>query len=663
MTRRDLSPRASREQPPRRKTRPALLLAVVAVLGVAAWGLHRLAADRRPGARAGDLSVLLITLDTTRADHLGCYGGQAARTPNLDALAREGTLFARCTTCSPLTLPSHSSILTGVYPYVHGARQNGTGRLAESNLTLAEDLRQAGFATQATIASFVLNRRFGTAQGFDVYHDVVPAATGDPSSAERKGNEICDDACRMLESLAGKRFFLWVHFYDPHFPYESPRIPDTLSPLAYADEVTFMDTQIGRLLEKLRQLGRERDTLIVAVADHGEGLNDHEEWKHGYFLYQTTVHTPLILWRPGTIPAGKTITAQVRTIDIAPTILDLLGRPGWDHAQGVSLLPLVSGRQTDLNLHAYGETFEAHIQYGLSPLRSLSAGQWKYVLAPKPELYDLDADPGEQRNLAAEQPARAEQMRGQLRQLIADAPPPPAAEEATATLQASEVAILESLGYVGRGREEREGLTELDRFEPEGGNPRDYAGSFKLISLDLPQMLRRKEYQRAEQLLRAQIQALPDASYLYAHLAGVLESQQRMDEARAAFEQAVSMAPGDYVVRMKYGVFLRRMKQEDQALAQFSAVLQKVPDDTAALKQAALAHAALGQLGQAEQKLRRILEIEPENAGALRILGLVREQQDKLVEALRYFNEALAIDPDFSECEQDRQRVSQKLGW
>jgi choline-sulfatase len=644
----------------RSSSRRPLIIVLVAVVVLGAGIAIR--CGMLQARSAGIRSVLLITMDTTRADYLGCFGSTTAQTPNIDRLAREGTVFTHCTTCAPLTLPSHSSMMTAVYPYVHGARQNGSGRLADSNITLAETLKAAGLATQATVASFVLNRQFGIAQGFDVYHDVPRPAAGDPTHAERPGDEVADDALAMLRSLASKPFFLWVHFYDPHFPYRSTRTTDILSPLAYADEISFMDKQIGRLLAALRELNLGRSTLVVAVADHGEGLNDHDEWKHGYFLYETTLHTPLIFRCPGFVPAGRTVAAQVRTIDIAPTILAWLHLPAWDQAQGVSLAGLCSGQQSDPNLAAYSETFQAHTEYGLSQLRSLSAGGWKYVWTTKPELYSLSRDPDEKNNLVEQEPQRAADMLRQLRQLIADAPPPPAKEDSTTLLTAGDRAQLDSLGYVSGPGVQDEGATELDRFEPRGANARDYARSFKLVSWELPQLLKKEEYRSAEQMLRQLMEALPEAAYLPAHLAEVLEAQGRGDEAAQAFEHAVALGPREYVIRMKYGMFLRRANRPADALEQFETALESVPDDTSALSQAGLSLLSLGRLDAAEEMLRRALAIDPHNAVALRVMGLVCEQSGKLPDAVLYFDQALASDPAYRDCQEDRERVSHQLG-
>ena len=368
----------------------------------------------------------------------------------------------------------------------------------------------------------------------------------------------------MLQQLAaGPHFLLWVHFYDPHHPYQSPRIADVNSPNAYADEISFMDTQIGRLVDKLKALGRERDTLVVLVADHGEGLGQHDESMHGYLLYDTTVHAPLILYCPGIVPAGKRVAAQVRTIDVAPTILDLTGNPASERAQGVSLRPLLADPALDLQLSAYSETFDLQIEYGLSQLRSLSAGEWKYILTPKPELYDVTADPGETINLVTEQAARAAELRGELYQLIADAPAPPGKEDAPKPLTANEAERLKSLGYVNAPDAfADEGVTELDRFEPRGGDPKDYVHYLRLVVRDLPELQAQKEYVRAEQLLRPLIDAMPLAPRLYIHLAAVLGPQGRTEEATQAFEQALKLSPEDYDVPAE----VRRLPDEPPTL-------------------------------------------------------------------------------------------------
>lgn len=628
-------------------------LASLAAVAWFVWGQPR-------GGRAEN--VLLITIDTTRADHLGCFGGADARTPNLDRLAQQGLRFARCVTCSATTLPSHASMMTSVYPYVHGARSNGVGRLAGQNITLAEELQRAGYATGAAVASFVLNRRFGVDQGFDVYHDVPAGLATTPLAAERRGDVVCEDALQMLRGVARERFFLWVHFFDPHHPYVSAAHPDTQSRAAYADEIAFMDVQIGRVLDELSRLGLERKTLVVVVADHGEGLGDHGELTHGYFLYDTVIHVPMIMRCPGVVPAGQTVASQVRTIDIAPTILDLLSLPGWTQAQGVSLRPLLERPGADLHLPAYSEAFDAFNEYGVSPLRSWTDGGWKYIHVPTPELYHVAADAAERQDVAASEPERVTALRAALRQLIADAPLAPTGDEAESTLDRSAQAALESLGYTSAPpRFVDPQATELDRFEPRGVNPRDCTELFVLAMRDLPGLMVTQQHARAEELLRRLLAAMPDAARLRSQLADVLHAQGRSEEAFAEVQRAVATAPGDVTIIRGYGTLLAKTGRYEEALEQFIAALAQVPSDAAAAEQAALACAFLGRQEAAEQYVGLVHQIDPQNTRALRNLGLVHEQQGRLAEALRCHLRALEIDPQCRECEADRQRVSRKM--
>jgi len=593
--------------------------------------------------------------------------------------------------------------LTAVYPYVHGARRNGTGRLAEANVTLAEALKDAGYSTQATVASFVLNREFGMAQGFEVYHDVVAEEARDALHAERKGDEVCADAIEMLRSLADERFFLWVHFYDPHYPYESPRVQDVESPSAYEDEIAFMDTQIGRLLHELARLDLERETLVVLIGDHGEGLGQHQELRHGTFLYETTLHVPLIFRCPATIPDGQKVTAQIRTIDIAPTILDLVGRPPCDHAQGITLLPLLSAEKQDLDLAAYAESLDANDQFGLSLLRSLSAGEWKYVLAPKPELYHLASDPDETRNRQADEPGVATGMREQLRMLLADAPPPPAEEEVAVTLDDSDMARLESLGYLVSGAGDHEdGLTELDRFEPQGGNPKDYAQLFTWKAQATGAM-QRKAFGQAEQLFRRLVEAVPGAPQQQVELANGVLQQGRLDEALEIFERAVALAPKDdrqlnktipnmSRVQLNLAVALRQAgrlneapkayeraiamapdygrarwayanfllfagRKFPEAAAQLTIALKQMPNDMDTLHDLGVTLTALRRFEEAERHLQQALRAEPKTPRLLQAMGVLRLQQNRLAEAAEYFRKTLALAPDSAEAKAALQHV------
>lgn len=328
--------------------------------------------------------------------------------------------------------------MTGTYPFVHGVRENGTQLLSEQSVTLAEILHDAGYATHAIVASFALDPRFGLAQGFDTYDPAVSAAGTNPASGERNAEEVVDHGIEALGVLAGGPFFLWTHFYDPHYPYESRVNPDASPAEAYADEITHMDEEIGRLIEALRRNGVDRSTLVVVVGDHGEAFGGHGEVEHGYFVYETTMDIPLIIWCPGAIAADKVVDAQVRTIDLLPTILEYLGQPSFDVGQGVSLRPLLKGETDDLHLAAYGESGVANEQLGFSRLYALQEDGWKYIYSAEPELYDVASDPHEKNDRIADAPDRAERMRRDLVALVGERGAETSVEDRSVDLSAEE---------------------------------------------------------------------------------------------------------------------------------------------------------------------------------------------------------------------------------
>ena len=589
--------------------------------------------------------MLLITLDTTRADYLGCYGRADAQTPNLDRVAREGVLFQRCSSSSVQTLPSHCTIMTGLYPYVHGVRRNGTDQLPSAAVTLAEVLKRAGYATAAAVASYVLDPRFGIAQGFDTYRAVPPPQPGgDPAGAQRKGDEVANDALELLRTLAPQRFFLWVHFYDPHYPYESPRVPDPESPAAYADEIAFMDTQIGRVLEELHKLKLDEQTLVVLVGDHGEGLNDHDEFQHGFFAYETDLHVPLLFRCPGLVPAGRQVRALVRTIDVAPTVLELIGAAALSDAQGVSLKPLVAGDTEDLQLAAYGEAPEPRTLFRLSRLRTLTVGNWKYVFSTQPRLYDVDKDPAESRDLVAENAEVAATLRDQLHTLIAEAPPPVAGDPSV-TLTDNELARLESLGYLGVVSDPNEaGLSELDTFEPTGPDPHQYATALATYE-HARDALGHGRLGAAESQLRQVIASLPAAPAPLRDLAYALGRQGKVDEAVQTYERVLTITPADSRTRVQYASMLMGAQRWEAAIAQANQVLAETPGDATAHSMLGVAYATLGRLDEAQTHLEAAVASDPRNANALHALGQVYYKRGLLPQAGECFRKLLALEP------------------
>jgi arylsulfatase A-like enzyme len=395
-----------------------------------------------PGALRG-YDVILVTLDTTRPDRLGCYGNADIQTPNLDRLAREGVIFSRAIATGPTTLPTHASILTGLYPQHHGVRANSFYRLNEDQRTLAEVLSRAGYATGAFVSAFVLDDRFGLDQGFDVYDSQVASPSHVMGYVERTADDTTDQALGWLRRRQAEPYFLWVHYYDPHANTNPPSPFKEQHDLAYDGEIAFVDHELGRLLEAVRASGRK--TLVVVVGDHGEALGEHGEWTHGHLLQEATLQIPLILHAPGGLPRGLHVDARVSQVDLLPTILTLLGASVPDDLDGVSLT-----RAAGADRELLAETMEGRAQYGWARLSAVYQGALKYIHGPAPELYDLARDPLERDDVVA---ARAEDASA-LRRLLGEREEPTADRlgDANVELAAEDIRRLEALGYaVGDG--------------------------------------------------------------------------------------------------------------------------------------------------------------------------------------------------------------------
>jgi arylsulfatase A-like enzyme/cytochrome c-type biogenesis protein CcmH/NrfG len=436
---------------PRRPNRSTRGLAHRLVACVALVGLAAACSPRQEASGRGD--ILLLTLDTTRRDRIGAYGDPRARTPNLDRIARRGVLFEEAASACPLTLPSHATILTGLYPPSHGVRNNGIDRLPDEAVTLAEILRDEGYECAAVVASYVLHHRFGIDQGFPLYDDLIDAPAGriagDPPS--RPAGPVTDSALRTVDDLDSKRrAFLWVHYFDPHTPLEPPEpFRDWLEGRPYEAEIANMDHEVGRLLEGLDARGRLEESWIVAVGDHGEGLGEpHAEQGHGMFLYDETVLVPLAVSGPRSL-RGAIVDAPVRTVDLFPTILALSGLPGGGEGPGTSLAETVIRLARPVPRPGFAETMAPWDEFGWSPLYSVRNGRWKWIEAPAPELYDLNLDPGESVNRADREPGVAAALREELRKVLRGASRRPSS--APSPLGAEDLDRLARLGYLASG--------------------------------------------------------------------------------------------------------------------------------------------------------------------------------------------------------------------
>jgi arylsulfatase A-like enzyme/Flp pilus assembly protein TadD len=419
----------------------AILVSCALPLAMAAIGCVGSAPTPKTAAR----NVVLITIDTLRADHVGAYGYARAQTPALDGLAKSGALFERAYAAAPITLPSHATLMSGLYPPGHGSRDNGL-RMSPTVPTLATALKTRGFRTGAFVAAFPLDHQFGLNRGFDVYGDHIPRAPDGRVANERPASQVVDEAIAWLgrpapnpppnpESPTPDPFFLWVHFFEPHAPYGDPTGSRPVLD-RYDDEIATADRQIARLLGVLGPA--MADTLIVAAGDHGEAFGEHGEYAHSIFVYDSTLRVPLLMSAPG-IPGGTRVLEPVTLADVAPTVMRLLGVT-LTAVDGVDVSPVFSGRPISRR-ELYAESFAPAVEFGWAPLRAIRSGPWKLIAAPKPELFDVDTDPGEHTNLIASQPAVAKGLEERAGHYAAAALPGTPAADAQAAER------LRALGY------------------------------------------------------------------------------------------------------------------------------------------------------------------------------------------------------------------------
>jgi len=542
----------------------------------------------------GPPSFLLITLDTVRADHLGSYGASPSPTPTLDSLAQRGVLFESAIATNPETLPSHASILTGLYPSAHGVRGNGRFALSEQRTLVSEVLARHGWRTGAFVASIVLERRYGLAQGFEVY---TTPGDDSPDSKERSANEIVDDAIAWLRELGpDERYFAWVHLFDAHHPYEPPepwrsRIED-----AYTGEIAFADNQVKRLLRFLSTRGLDRNLITIVTADHGESMGEHGEQGHSYFIYQTTMHVPLVVSGAGFEKHGGTrVHGAVSVAQVAPTILSLAGiaEKELPAALLASLLgPDGSPQTAEAGQAIYFESLYPYYAFGLSGLRGIIRGGEKLIRGHRRELYSLARDPAEQADRAEAEPARADQLEARLAEIVAEHAP---LEGAMAVhLSDGERAALETLGYlVPSGR-------EGDPFDPALADPvSGYRQLQEAVTAEgrLWQgklLLRRDPRNSAAQNRERQHQGERELESLRDLLMEALESNPQNNAARFMLARC----------EVLLGNF-------DVAIHTLESRVAAMPWDQAAHYHLALAYAGVGRGREAAEQMERAIEIGP----------------------------------------------------
>ena len=621
-------------------------------LAVAAAVVAPVTAPAGQGAQAAAAppSLLLITLDTTRADAIGAYGGAAAAaTPELDALAAAGVRFARAIAASPLTLPSHATLLTGLDPVEHGVRGNGTAALPASIPTLAEMLKDRGFSTAAFVASRVLDRRFGLGRGFAHYDDMMLAERiGEYGYPERPADAVTDAAIAWLSERAqGEPFFLWVHYYDPHAPYEPPpELAGASERSRYLGEVAFVDRQVGRLLAAAR--AQAPALLVAAVGDHGEALGEHGERGHGIFLYRATIEVPMILAGPG-VARGRVVDEPVAIRRLAATLLALLGRNGGLPGPP---LPGAAAEPPQAPLPIFSEATMPAEVYGWAPLAAVTDGRWRFIAAPRPELYDLVVDPGELANRAADQPDQAARLRSALeglasRQPVATAAPPQLDAEARAALLA--LGYLEAApGSAGDVIDPKDGIALLADFERAkgllaGANAADaraiLEGLVARNPSNVPFLSRLAEAQLAAgdggaalATWRRALELRPRSEFLELAQADALRRLGREDEARRAFRSALGIDPRNAPAWLGLAGLAGSAQEE---LAVLTEAIAAGTDSVVVLLEGARLEAGAGRADAARSLLERGATLVP--GAAVVWLELARLDQ-----ALGRFDDALA---------------------
>jgi arylsulfatase A-like enzyme/tetratricopeptide (TPR) repeat protein len=673
---------------------------------------------------------VLVTIDTLRADRLGVYGNERVETPRLDRIAREGALAVEAMAHVPLTRPSHVTLFTGRLPAQTGIRDNVSPAVVPETPLLAEVLKGAGFQSAAFVSSVVLEASSGLARGFDTYAASFEGTSADAqfmSTVQKKGDVTTREAVSWLEDASAKapasRLFLWLHLYDPHDPYEPPEpYASRYADRPYDGEVAFSDELVGRLDDALARLGLRDETLLVVTSDHGEGLGEHGETLHGFFTYQTTLRIPFLVRGPGVKPGGR-ITSTVRLVDVFPTVLEILGLapPPGTQLAGTSFATALRGEAQVREPVTFAESLVPLLHFGWSDLRVVREGRWKYIQAPRPELYDLARDPGERENLVAKEGPRAEAMRAALGRAL-DEERRTATAEGASSVPPELLEKLGALGYVG-------GAAPAETATP-GADPKDKVEDFRFANENIREGLLRfheKDYAasvaRLQAVLKRGIQsfevhfylarglfglgkrreaathfaeaarrlpahvaaweglaqslvasgdipkaldalregeaALPRDPRLRLYEARLLSDLDRKAEARKAYEAALPLAPENARARAQLGDLVREMGDLDAAVRYQREAVRLEPASASYWNSLGMTLGGKGDVAEAEKAFREAFRLDPKNHRHAYNLGLILLREGRAGEARPFFEKALEAEPSFAPA---RQRLAEVKG-
>ena len=656
------------------------ILVIVLVAAVAAaggyWFLHR-----GPNLTAGaykDYNLLFITLDTLRADHLPIYGYTGVKTPNLDRFAEDSYVFQDAISHAPLTLPSHASMFTGMLPIGHGVRDNAGYFVDPARKTLAEIFKEKGYSTAAFVSSFVLTSRWQLNQGFDFYYDNFNLAEFkklNPQDAQRPAQDTQREAAHWIESNQKKRFFCWVHFYDPHDPYEPPEPYKSQYSNPYDGEIAYLDEYVGKLLARLAELKLSDRTIVVITGDHGESLGEHKELTHAMFIYNTTQHVPLLIKVPG--KSGKKVMDLVRHIDLAPTILDFMGWKPEPEMQGKSLLNMLNGNK-DQQRMAFSESIYAELHYGWSPLQSLTTSDYKYIEAPRPELYDRKNDPDELNNLISEKASIAKVLKNELHDMVTkyagkDLKGPDKMDPETEEK-------LRALGYIGSIQKSTPESRKIDPKDKihlaqtihlafgEAQNKRHESALQMILPViaEDPTMtdahfvagvsyLGLNQYDKALDELLKTLALRPDQSMVFFNLGHTYEMMENWKEAESWYRKVIAVEPEHLYTNIKLGHLYNRMKEPEKARVHFARAIrsyedfleQTKADETRSelLSTIGEIHFAAGNLREAERQFKASAELSPDRKMLHYNLAQIYESEGNIPSAIAEYKREIEIDP------------------
>ncbi|HSR67718.1 MAG TPA: sulfatase-like hydrolase/transferase [Acidobacteriota bacterium] len=619
--------------------RLAPLAAVAAMCLSTAAGVRQGEGDLKP-------PVILITIDTLRSDRTSPYGYQGAETPVMEALAKDGAVFEKALVHTPITLPSHATILTGTYPHFHGL-QDVVGRLREDIPTLAEWFAERGYATAAFVGASVLSSDWGLDRGFQHYDDDIAqdasASRVDFDRMERPASTVVERALAWMDAHRQEPFFLWVHLYDPHDPYQPPEPYRTrFAANPYDGEIAYVDAQTGRLLERLKDHQLYDPSLIIFTADHGESLGEHGERYHAFFIYESVLRVPLIIKAPQgragpRAVSGVRVRPQVRAVDLAPTICQLLGHkiPPWMQGQG--LLAYMLGRR-EADLPAYAETHYPRVHFGWAPLFSLSNGRDKFIQAPRPELYDLAQDGGELKNLFQGNQALANRLSEELREIQNKY----AAQHETAPedsqVDPETIARLQSLGYVAFAQG---GTTEDYSSLPD---PKDKIEVYNQLNRAIEHSRKGQVEESLELLERVAVEE-PEMPLVHFLMASEYAKAGMHLKAIEQYRETIRRNPDSDPARFSLAQSYLQAGLTSKAIETCRQLIERDPRHYGAQEMLARLLARSGKIGEAVEQQRKVVELRPDSVDARNNLGAFLFQAGKLEEAAASYRDALRLAP------------------